>query len=252
MIHALGLGAVQLALVPLVREPDAWGNAVEMLRAAGTHVCSGMLAMDGEDYSTLESIRRTGGVRPDGAWPANNELCADVARVAGGAGLELVTFHAGFLPHDRGDPLRAIMIDRLRAVADAFAGHGVAVALETGQETAETLVGVLTELDRPDVGVNFDPANMILYGMGDPVQALSCLAPFVRQIHVKDALPTGTPGTWGREVPAGKGAVDWDAFFDVASSIKPPVSFVIEREAGADRLRDIAAARDLIEKHLRE
>jgi sugar phosphate isomerase/epimerase len=135
-------------------------------------------------------------------------------------------------------------------VADAFAEHGAGVALETGQETAETLEGVLAELGRPDVGVNFDPANMILYGMGDPVRALKRLVPVVKQIHVKDALPTDTPGTWGTEVPVGEGAVDWDAFFDVALSIQPPVSFVIEREAGADRLDDIAAARDLIEKYL--
>jgi sugar phosphate isomerase/epimerase len=93
---------------------------------------------------------------------------------------------------------------------------------------------------------------MILYGMGDPVQALERLAPAVKQIHVKDAVPTDTPGTWGTEVVAGRGAVDWGAFFDVAASISPAAPFVIEREAGADRLDDIAAARDLIGRHLRE
>jgi sugar phosphate isomerase/epimerase len=142
------------------------------------------------------------------------------------------------------------MIERLRFVADAFAERGVDVALETGQETAETLLGVLEELQRPNVGVNFDPANMILYGMGEPVEALGRLAPAVRQVHVKDALPTEVAGTWGTEVPAGRGAVRWRAFFDVAMAISPPVSFVIERESGADRLDDIAAARDLIEQHL--
>ena len=252
MLDGLGLRAVQLALVPLVEEPGLWAGAVETLSAAGIHVASGMLAMAGEDYSTLETIRRTGGVRPDGDWPANRRRAADVARVAGEAGLGLVTFHAGFLPEAHDDPLRRAMIERLRVVADAFAEHGVDVALETGQETAETLAGVLAEIERPAVGVNFDPANMILYGMGDPVQALDRLAPVVNQIHVKDALPTDTPGTWGTEVVAGCGAVDWGAFFGVAASISPAVPFVIEREAGAARLGDIAAARDLIEKHLRE
>jgi sugar phosphate isomerase/epimerase len=250
MLDGLGLRAVQLALVPLVQEPDVWAGAAESLSAAGIHVASGMLAMAGEDYSTLETIRRTGGVRPDGDWPGNLRRVADVARVAGEAGLGLVTFHAGFLPGEPGDPLRRTMIERLRVVADAFAEHGVDVALETGQETAGTLAAVLAEIGRPAVGVNFDPANMILYGMGDPVQALGQLAPFVSQIHVKDAVPTDNPGTWGTEVVAGRGAVDWEAFFGVASTISPAVDFVIEREAGADRLGDIAAARDLIERYV--
>ncbi len=124
------------------------------------------------------------------------------------------------------------------------------MALETGQESAETLVGVLTQLDRPDVGVNFDPANMILYGMGDPVNAIGRLARFVRQVHVKDALPATVPGRWGEEIPAGRGAVDWDAFFEIANAIDPPVDFVIEREAGDEREEDIRAARELIETHI--
>jgi sugar phosphate isomerase/epimerase len=249
-LDGLGIQAVQLALVPLVEEPQAWAGAVETLTAAGVHVTSGMLDLASEDYSSLDSIRHTGGVRPDGDWPANHRRCADVARVAGDAGIGLVTFHAGFLPEDRDDPLRRTMIERLRAVADVFAEHGVDVALETGQESAETLAGVLAEIEHPGVGVNFDPANMILYGMGDPVRALDRLVGAVKQIHVKDAHPTEVPGTWGTEVAAGRGAVDWEAFFDIAVSIRPPVAFVIERESGANRLDDIGAARALIEHHL--
>jgi hypothetical protein len=124
MLDGLGLRAVQLALVPLVQEPDVWAGAVETLSAAGIHVASGMLAMAGEDYSTLETIRATGGVRPDAAWPANRRRAADVARVASETGLGLVTFHAGFLPQEHDDPLRRTMIERLRVVADGFAEHG--------------------------------------------------------------------------------------------------------------------------------
>ena len=135
-------------------------------------------------------------------------------------------------------------------VADHCAGLRLTMNLETGQETADTLLAVLQKVDRPNLGVNFDPANMILYGMGDPVEALRRLAGAGKQIHVKDALPARTPGAWGTEVVAGRGAVDWQAFFDVARSISPAVSFVIERESSADHLADVAAARDLIEKHL--
>lgn len=245
-LRRLEIGAVQLALVPLAEEPRTWGRALDVLGAAGIRVASGMLAMAGEDYTTLESIRRTGGLRPDQDWPRNRALAQRAACIAGDAGLKLVTFHAGFLDERRDGPLRHRMLDRLREVADLFAHHGAAVALETGQETAGTLLGVLEQLGRSDVGVNFDPANMILYGMGDPVAAFRELSRHVRQVHVKDALPAQRPGDWGREVPAGRGAVDWEAFFDAALALDPPVDFIIERESGPDRIRDIALARDLV------
>jgi sugar phosphate isomerase/epimerase len=98
--------------------------------------------------------------------------------------------------------------------------------------------------------VNFDPANMILYGMGDPVEAIRLLARHVRQVHVKDALPAPRPGVWGCEMPVGRGAVDWEAFLAAALGISPPIALVIEREAGEDRLRDIGSARDLVSAHL--
>ena len=111
---------------------------------------------------------------------------------------------------------------------------------------------MLAELDRPDhAGVNFDPANMILYGMGDPVEALRALLPHVLQVHVKDATPTAEPGTWGAEVPAGTGAVDWPAFFAVLSGAGRPIDLMIEREAGGTRVADIATARELVQRHLK-
>ncbi len=252
MLQELEVDAVQLALNPLLEEPPVWGRAVESLRETGIEVVSGMMAMKGEDYSTLESIARTGGVRPDDTWPDNLRRITKVAALAAEAHLRLVTFHAGFLPEDPGSPERRKLLNRLHLVADAFEPLGVGLALETGQERAATLRSVLEEFDREAIGVNFDPANMILYGMGDPIEALAELAPFVRQVHVKDAVATGMAGTWGREVPVGEGDVNWPAFFEIARSLDPPVDFVIEREARARRPADIVKARELISRFLGE
>ena len=93
------------------------------------------------------------------------------------------------------------------------------------------------------MGVNFDPANMILYGKGDPVQAVTELLPYVKQVHVKDALPTKEPGTWGNEVAVGTGAVDWTAFLAVLERGGFRGDFCIEREAGDQRIEDIRTAR---------
>ncbi len=249
-LRRVGIRSVQLALGPVIQEPTVWGSAIGELRREAIEIVSGMMAMAGEDYSSLESIARTGGVRLDETWPANLAHVEAVASLAADEGLDLVTFHGGFIPEDRADPERAKLLERLRIVAEIFANRQLRLGFETGQETAQTLVEALDDLGCPNVGVNFDPANMILYGKGDPIEALRLLGPHVMQIHVKDAVPTTTPGTWGTEVPVGEGAVDWQAFFEVALTIDPPVNFIIEREVGADPSADIPEARELIQTYV--
>jgi len=106
----------------------------------------------------------------------------------------------------------------------------------------------LTKLNRPTVGVNFDPANMILYAKGDPIAALHTLSPWLKQCHIKDANLTQTPGTWGEEVVVGTGQVDWSAFFALLRTLNFTGDCCIEREAGSQRIADIRAARDHVAK----
>ncbi len=241
-LREIGARATQLALDPI--RSGAWSasETLDRLSAAGIAVPSGMISMAGEDYSTLESIRETGGVRSEAHWEENLAAAAAGARLAREMGIRLVSFHAGFLPEAPYDPLRSTMIRRLRQIVDAFSGCAVDVALETGQETVETLLDVLEELDRRTVGVNFDPANMILYDKGDPVAALKALAPHVRQIHLKDARRTQRPGEWGVETPIGEGQVPWPAFAQAVRAARLRCNLMIERESGADRAGDVAAA----------
>lgn len=245
-VKECGLDAVQLHLDPLRTGDWSFDETVALFAGEGIRVLSGMMGMEGEDYSTLESIRVTGGVRPDGTWEANLQAARANARIARELSLSLVTFHAGFLPEESSDPERAVLLDRLRAIVDVFAEEGVDVAFETGQETAQTLLEVMADLDRPRAGVNFDPANMLLYDQGDPVEALSLLAGRVHQIHVKDANRTTTPGSWGEEVPVGAGQVDWPSFFSVVESNGLSVDLVIEREAGEQRVADVRIASELV------
>jgi sugar phosphate isomerase/epimerase len=207
-----------------------------------------MVTTIGEDYSTMEAIRRTGGIVPDQTWKENWRNLQTNAALARSLGLRLVTFHAGFLPHDQNDPDFKKLLGRLREVADLFAEHRLELGLETGQETAEALGEFLETLDRPNVGVNFDPANMILYDKGDPIQAVGALGPWLKQCHIKDANRTTKPGAWGAEVPAGTGQVDWPGFFRKLAEVGFSGYLSIEREAGAQRLQDIQTAREFVEK----
>ena len=202
-----------------------------------------MFGCVGEDYSTLETIRVTGGIAPDATWEQNWTNIRATAALAQQLGLKLVTFHAGFLPHEEKDPNFAKMLRRLAETADVFQAANIALGLETGQETAPVLVQLLQKLNRPNVGVNFDPANMILYDKGNPIAALRVLGPWIRQVHIKDARRTKVPGTWGEEVAAGTGEVDWRAFFATLRELNYTGDFVIEREAGSQRVADIRTAK---------
>jgi len=248
-LRRTGLRAVQLALTPVVRDPDRWAAVFDGLADDGIEIVSGMMEPLDEDYSSLEAIAQTGGVRPDSTWDGNLRMANEIADCAARNAIDLVTLHAGFIPKDPRDPERSTMLDRLRRVVEVFAGRGVRVAFETGQETAATLLEVLDALSHPALGVNFDPANMILYGKGDPIEAFRALVPHVVQVHVKDAVPTGQPGTWGTETPVGSGAVDWPAFLSIVEGMDRPVDLVIEREGGDQRIEDIRTAIELLERH---
>ncbi len=242
------LDRINLALVPLVTE-DAWADAGSVLSNAGIELVGGMMAGVGEDYSTLESIRRTGGVVPDETWPKMRENAEKVAPLAKDLGLGFVMFHAGFIPHGPSEPGYEKVLGRVREIADLFGNQGISVGLETGQEDAPALLEFFKRLERPNVGVNFDPANMILYGVGDPIEALRTVGPHVQQVHIKDGKWTKTPGTWGEEVVVGEGDVDWSAFFKELDAIGYDGELVIEREAGNQRVADVRAAADFVKRN---
>jgi len=247
-LQATGIRRVQLALDPLRDSPKVWGKAAALLRQNKITIVSGMFGCVGEDYSTLDSIRRTGGIAPDKTWEQNWQNIRVTAALAKELKLKLVTFHAGFLPHDPKDPDFAKMLRRLAETAEAFRAARIVLGLETGQETAPVLVKLLRKLNCPNVGVNFDPANMILYDKGNPIAALRTLGPWIRQVHIKDALRTKVPGTWGQEVTVGTGQVNWAAFFATLKELKFSGDFVIEREAGNQRVADIRTAKEVVKQ----
>ncbi len=249
-LELIGIRRVQLALDPLRENPELWGGVGTTLAAQGYEIVSGMIGFVGEDYTSMESIRATGGVTPDDTWKANWQNVQTAAALAQDLGLKLVTFHAGFIPHLPSDPLHGRLLHRLRLVAEAFGARKIDVAFETGQETGLELHEFLLQLDRPNVGVNFDPANIVLYDNGNPIEALRSLAAWLKQIHIKDGTRTRQRGTWGEEVPVGEGEVPWAEFFATLRQLDFNGACCIEREAGTARVQDILTAKRLV-KNLR-
>ncbi len=226
--------AEDAAALAFVKEKVAKGEWVLM--------CT-MIGMVGEDYSTLDTIRETGGIVPDRHWEANKKIVTAGARLTQELGCAYMSTHAGFLDESNPKALKKF-VERVTWMRDECRKYGVELILESGQETAEDLAAFLPRV--PGVGINFDPANMILYAKGQPRAAVRVLAPWIKQVHVKDARTTKTPGTWGDEVPWGEGEVGGEAFLAELEALGYKGNYVVEREAGSDRPGDIARAiRDL-------
>jgi L-ribulose-5-phosphate 3-epimerase len=243
ILRQLKLDHVQLAIADLAQLDKSRQTAeIDQLRSAGIVITAGMLAFPGEDYSTIQSIRRTGGFMPDDRWPERRKLASLSAKFAAEIGVKMIGTHVGFVPHSESAGY-AEARDRVRAIAADFAGVGIDLVMETGQESAADLLEFLKNLNANNVFVNFDPANMVLYGAGDPIEAVGILGHYIRHVHVKDAKASVEPGeAWGEEVPFGTGQVGSGDFLKALDAIGYGGPLVIEREAGNDRVGDVQIA----------
>jgi len=249
MMEELGLKKLQLGLVPHRDDVGILDGVPEALERVGARIVSGMFGTVGEDYSTMETIKVTGGIIPDAHWEANQEVARGAAARACRFGLSAVMFHAGFLPHDMDSVEFRKLADRIETMAAVFSAEALDLLFETGQETADDLWAFFDHMEGrgvSNIGINFDPANMILYNKGEPIEALRKLLPRVKSIHVKDAIRSTTLGQWGTDVPVGEGQVDWRAFIEVLAEGGYTGDMHIEREAGDERMADARKAIDVI------
>jgi sugar phosphate isomerase/epimerase len=229
--------------------PENWltgpqrAQYVASARASAVEIGTMFIAFDGQSYADRDTIARTVGL----ANPATRAHRCQVAQAYIELALELgvptLAAHIGFLPQERDRGDYKDLVHSVQTIADCCARQRLGFHLETGQEPAEVLCRFLADVNRPNVAINFDPANFILYGTDEPVSALGCLAAWVRGVHCKDGLWPEQPGTLGREVPIGHGAVNFPAFLQKLISVAYRAPLVIEREQGSDKIRDIEIAR---------
>jgi sugar phosphate isomerase/epimerase len=232
-----------------LRDDQLTPSGVERLGAAlasaGLRAEALTAVFEGESYADVAAVRRTVGFLPEPTVGARVGHCRRLVDAAARLGVGLVTTHVGFLPADPADPA----YDRVRrATADVAAyadDRGVRLGLETGQEPADELLAFLDRLGAP-AWVNFDGANFVAYGMGDPLAALELLYPRVVGVHVKDYRPPADPGQLGRPCPLGQGAarVDETVAWLLARGWAGPL--VIETYHDADPPARVAEARDYL------
>lgn len=248
-LKKVNLNTIQLGLIdPAFREPAAVDRIEELLEENGTNVVATFFGFEGEDYSSIARIRETGGFVCD--YKDRLEVLGDIVRITKRLGVEAIGGHAGFIPEDPNDPMYITMIERLGYVADMLAREGLTLLLETGQETPEGLYEVMANLARDNVRINFDPANLILYGMSEPVEAVRRLGHLIYSVHAKDAKPSGEPDVWGSEQLLGNGTVDYPRFLRALKEEGFEGSLIIECEMGGDPLASVTHARDRLNEWL--
>jgi L-ribulose-5-phosphate 3-epimerase len=230
-LRTLGVDHIHLALAPLLALDENARNAeLQLLSDSGITVTAGMINFPGEDYSTLISINKTGGIVPNAQWPQRKDLALRAGQLAASLGIAGLSFHAGFLPQSN-DPAYGPALARLCEIAEPLSPLGVELLLETGQEEANELLQFLNDLRCQNVACNFDPANLIMYGAGDPVDCVTVLGRHIKHVHLKDAISSDQPGTnWGHEVALGSGQVPLQQMLDALEDTGYTGPLVIERE----------------------
>ncbi len=162
--------------------------------------------------------------------------------------------HLGFVPENSSDPDYPVYVEALSRIGRRYGELGVRFLLETGQETPETLLRLIRDAGEQAVGVNLDPANLIMYGRGDPLDAAYVLQGFIFGLHVKDGFPQEAGSdALGLEVFPGEGRVPYPALFAGLAGQGFRGAAIIEREIpGAQRLADVRRAVPLVRAWLRD
>lgn len=241
-----GLRAGQLGFpgeLPLEGAAERWDEALTTEHfTAVTAVCS----YAGEDYTDIPAVARTVGLVPAATRAERIARTKAVSDVARALAIDSVACHIGFVPHEPGDPVYEQVLAVARELCDYCGTNGQCFTLETGQEPARVLLQFIADVDRPNLKINFDPANMILYGTGDPVEALDVLAKHVISVHCKDGdwPPMDRPEALGKERPLSEGNVDVPAFISKLKEVGYRGVLAIEREnvAEPERSADIRKA----------
>ena len=228
----LGVPTIQLS-APTAATRTEKNAAAFLARLAdmGIQISAVFGGFVGESYADIPTTQRTVGLVPPETRAARTQEMKEIADFARWLGCDVAALHVGFIPHGGNDALYDGIVTVTQDLCDHCGNNGQTLHLETGQETADGLLQFLVDVGKPNLFVNFDPANMIMYGTGEPIEALRKVGKYVRSVHCKDATWANNPGQeWGAEVPLGEGDVGMETYLQTLIEIGYEGPLTIERE----------------------
>lgn len=230
--HDLGVPTVHLhAPHAATRTREQAEKFLARLDELGIRITVVFGGFEGESYADIPTVSRTVGLVPPEYRQARAQEMKEIADFAKLLGVEVVALHLGFIPHDAGESLYQDVLKVTQDICDHCARNGQRLHLETGQEPPDALLRFIGDVGRDNLFINFDPANLILYGTGDPIESLRKVGRHVRSVHCKDARWAAKPGQeWGAEVPLGEGDVNFERFLGTLKDLGYDGPLTIERE----------------------
>ena len=251
--HELGVPTIHLhAPAKSSRTPENAEKFLARLAELGIELTVVFAGFEGESYADIPTVSATVGLVPADTRAARTQEMKEIADFAKLLKCDIVALHLGFVPHDTSSPLYQEVLEVTREVCNHCKANGQNLHLETGQESADGLLQFIQDVGCDNLFVNFDPANMILYGTGEPIEALKKIGKYVRSIHCKDGTWAEKPGEeWGAEVPLGQGDVGMENYLRTLHEIGYDGPLTIEREIPQEPERqkaEIGGAVSLLEE----
>lgn len=255
VVQELGIPTIQVhAPHKQSRTPEAAKAFLDRCSAAGIQITCVFGGFDGESYADIPTTKQTVGLVPLETRAARVEEMKEISDFAKLLGCDTVALHIGFVTEDRDSDDYKSLVEETQHLLDYVKVNGQALNLETGQESADHLLDFISDVARDNLKINFDPANMILYGTGDPIAALQRVGHLVASVHCKDGTwaAEGKRGIeWGAEVPLGEGDVGMATYIRTLKEIGYEGPLTIEREIPEDREQqkaDIGKAVSLLDE----
>ena len=246
-VHDLGLPTCQVGVESF--EPELVTALRSALDRYGVEATSLVVGGPGPEVYDFYQGPLTIGLVPREYRATRIERIKKASDFAKKCGIPAVQTHCGFIPENPNDPVYKETVKAIREVASYCKQNGQNFRYETGQETPITLIRAIQDVGLDNQGVNFDVANLILYGKANPADAVDLLGPYVQGMHAKDGLYPTDPKNLGEEVPIGQGKVDFPRIIQRLKELNYRGAVTIEREiSGPQQVEDVRAAKRYLEK----
>lgn len=247
-VKELGLTSCQLSNYDLARFNDENAAIInECTKKYGVRVSALWCGWPGPRVWNFTEGPATLGIVPPAYRYERIKMLEKGGSFAVKIGVTDVATHAGFIPENPSTTEYLEVVGCIRHIANVYLKKGLYFLFETGQETPTTLMRLIEDVGTGNLGVNLDPANLLMYGKANPCDAVDILGKYIRNIHGKDGNYPTNGRSLGREARMGDGRVNYPEFMRRLKAVGYNGPITIEREiSGEKQVEDILHAKELL------